>query len=605
MGTDPYPPISDYALIGDCHSAALISRDGSVDWCCFPRFDGRPVFGRLLDWGRGGHFRIAPCDQATVSRRYLPGTNVLETRFETEGGVLVLTDCLPVQEDREGEPYHQLLRLARCEEGELVVAFEFRPRFDYGLTVPRLEMLEPDLGIVYGGADGLVFQSELPMDQIDIGSSAAEEVPLAKGDEAFTALTYSSGHRLSPHRLERAQVVERIEETRRFWSTWSERCRYQGPYREYVVRSALALKALTYAPTGAIVAAPTTSLPEEIGGERNWDYRYTWLRDAALELYALFRLGYTEEAQAFMRWIRHTTAGHAEGLQVVYGIGGERLLPEFQLDLEGYRGSRPVRVGNSAAHQLQLDAYGYLLDTAWLYHRYGGEIDRVFWEFLAAVAEETCRRWEEPEQGIWEVRSEPRQFVSSKVLAWVALDRAIRLAERLAFPGDLEHWRSVRKEIRRAVDTKGVDPQTGAFVQAFGADHIDASALLFPLVRFVPPDDPRVRATVEQVEARLTHQGLVYRYLTEDGVPGPEGSFLICGFWLVSNLALIGEVERATQLFESLCRRGNDVGLLAEEVSSQDGSFLGNFPQAFSHVGLIGAALNLEEVSRRPGPRPG
>jgi GH15 family glucan-1,4-alpha-glucosidase len=596
MTVAPYPPISDYALIGDCHSAALVSRDGSVDWCCFPRFDGRPVFGRLLDWERGGYFRIAPSGDSTVSRRYLPGTNVLETRFETEEGVMVLTDCLPVQEDRGAKPYQQLLRLVRCEEGKLVVAFEFHPRFDYGLTVPRLEMLEPDLGIVYGGADGLVLQSELPMSQIDIGSSAAEEVPLGKGDEAFTALTYSSGHHLSPSRLERAQVVERIEETRRFWSIWSDRCRYQGPYREYVVRSALALKALTYAPTGGIVAAPTTSLPEEIGGERNWDYRYTWLRDAALELYAFFRLGYTEEAQAFMQWVRYTTAGHAEGLQVVYGIGGERLLPEFQLDLEGYQGSRPVRVGNSSAHQFQLDAYGYLLDTAWLYHRHGGKIDQVFWELLAAVAEETCRRWKEPDQGIWEVRDEPRQFVSSKVLAWVALDRAIRLAERLDFPGDVEHWRSVREEIRRAVDTNGVDPETGAFLQQFGSDHLDASALLFPLVRFVPPDDPRVRATVEQVVARLTHQGLVYRYLNEDGVPGGEGSFLVCGFWLVSNLALLGEVDRATELYESLCRRGNDVGLLAEEVSIQDGSFLGNFPQAFSHVGLIGAAINLERA---------
>lgn len=613
MASD-YPPISDYALLSDCHSAALVSRAGSVDWCAFHRFDASPVFARVLDWGRGGHFLLAPRRPRSASRRYLPGTNVLETRFEAEGGVLVVTDCLPVREapDAPGRPLHplhQLLRQVRCEAGEVEVVVDFSPRFDYGLTVPRMEMRGEHLGVVYGGPDALAFQSDLPLAETH-GCGCQAETTLRAGEEAFAVLTHYLPHELRAEAMSHAEVEARAEATRRFWTSWSARFAYEGPYADEVLRSALVLKALTNAPTGAIVAAPTTSLPEEIGGVRNWDYRYTWLRDSAMDLYALFRLGYTEEAHAFMDWVRRTTAGRAEDLQIMYGVGGERLLHEIELEhLEGYRGSRPVRIGNGAVRQTQLDVYGYLLDTAWLYHRYGGEIDAVFWELLRGVVEVVARRWTEPDEGIWEVRGGPRHFVSSKVMAWVAVDRAIKLARALGLPADLGAWRRLRREIRERVESEGVDPETGAFVQAFGSRALDASTLLVPLVRFLPADDERVRATCRRIARELARDGLVYRYLAEDGLPGGEGTFVICSFWLVDNLAQGGELERARELFERLCGSANDVGLLAEEIDPASGELLGNFPQAFSHVGLIGAALNLAQAAgespRHGPPRPG
>jgi len=449
--------------------------------------------------------------------------------------------------------------------------------------------------VVYGGADALVLQSEIPLVQTDVCGCGATAT-LGAGDQVFFALTYQLPHQLDVHRLDRDEVTTRIDRTVEFWRDWSARCTYQGPYREQVLRSALVLKGLTNAPTGAIVAAPTTSLPERLGGPRNWDYRYSWLRDAAMNLYALFTLGYTEEAHAFMGWVERTTAGRAEDLQLMYGVGGERLLPELELaGLDGYRGSRPVRVGNAAAGQFQLDVYGYLLDTAWLYHRHGGAITATFWELLAGAVEEVARRWTEPDDGIWEVRGGPRHFVSSKVMAWVTVDRAIRLARIHGLPADLDRWTGLRRAIRDRVERDGVDPATGAFTQAFGSQLLDAANLLLPLVRFLPADDPRIRATVERTAREVAPHGLVHRYLgADDGLPGGEASFVICSFWLVDNLALAGQTDRATALFERLLGHANDLGLLAEEVDPRSDELLGNFPQAFSHVGLISAAINLQ-----------
>jgi GH15 family glucan-1,4-alpha-glucosidase len=495
-GQGPYPPIADYALLSDCHSAALVSRDGSIDWCCFHRFDARPVFARLLDRAKGGHFRIAPTGPFSVTRRYLPATNVLETRFVTASGVVTVVDCLAVRRGATAgdagrtRSHHQLLRLVRCDAGQVDVTVEFAPRFDYGLTVPRLELHGDDVGVVYGGADALVLQSELPLTQTDVYGCGATAT-LHAGDDRFLALTYQLPHQLQVHRLGRHEVNARLQRTVDFWQDWSARCTYHGPYREQVLRSALVLKGLTNAPTGAIVAAPTTSLPEAVGGVRNWDYRYSWLRDAAMNLYALFTLGYTDEAHAFMAWLERTTAGRAEDLQLMYGVGGERLVPEVELaGLDGYRGSRPVRIGNAAANQFQLDAYGYLLDTAWLYHRHGGKITPTFWQLLSGAVDLVARRWTQPDKGIWEVRGRPRHFVSAKVMAWVAVDRAIRLARARGLPADLQGWTALRRAIRRGIEQAGTDPATGAFTQAFGSRTLDASNLLLPLVRFLPPTTP-------------------------------------------------------------------------------------------------------------------
>lgn len=599
-----YPPIGDYGLISDCHAAALISRDGSVDWCCFHRFDSRPVFSRLLDWRKGGHFRVAPAVPYEATRRYLPRTNILETTFDCESGRLVVTDCLPVREDSTSDdidpphPFHQLIRWIRCEVGEVPVRAEFFPRFDYGLTIPRLDVRE-GVGLVYGGADALVFQADLFLNEIG-ECDCAGEAALYSGQEAFCVLTYSRPHELRPIHFERDELVQRVMTTESYWKRWSDRMRYDGPQADHVLRSALVLKALTNSPSGAIVAAPTTSLPEEIGGARNWDYRYAWLRDSALHLYALFTLGYREEAQAFMRWIERTTAGRAEDLQVLYGVRGERMLPEVELsELDGYRGSRPVRIGNAAAGQFQLDIYGELLDTCWLSHVYGEGIGEILWDFLQQVVAVVAKRWTEPDEGIWEVRGGRRHFVFSKIMAWVAVDRAIRIAGRTGYGADLRRWKRLRNEIRAAIETQGTDPESGAFVQSFGGTELDASTLLAPLVKFLPPDHPTVVATRDRIHSELTVNDLVYRYTGPDGLPGGEGTFMACSFWLVDNYALAGEIEKAQTLLGKLVGHANDLGLLAEQVDPESGELLGNFPQAFSHAGLIGAAVNISRATNR------
>jgi GH15 family glucan-1,4-alpha-glucosidase len=599
-----YPPIADYALLSDCHSCALVSTDGSIDWCTFHRFEARPVFGRILDWSKAGFFRVAPLeDDYEPARRYLPGTNILETTFTTPTGTLVLTDFFAYRVPGAGEdahaahPDHQLIRIARCTEGEVAVKVKFVPRFDYGLTTPRLETIADDLVVVYGGADALVLQSELPFGHAELSATEGNRM-LKAGEEAFLVLTYQLPHELAPVRLTQEEVQAKFETTASTWAGWATRCTYDGPYREQVLRSALVLKALTNAPTGSIVAAATTSLPEEIGGERNWDYRFSWLRDSALTLNALFALGYDEEAHAYVEWLKRTTAGRAKELQIMYGVGGERLLPEVELDwLEGYRGSRPVRIGNGAYSQFQLDVFGELLDTVWVYRQHGGEIDEIFWEFIGRVAGAVIDRWREADQGIWEIRGEPRHFTYSKVMAWVALDRAVRIAELDGREGALDEWRANRDELRELIEREGVDRETGAFLQSFeDGGKLDASNLMIPIVGFVAHDDPRARATFERTMAELSADGFVYRYVTDgvDGLSGEEATFAICSFWLVECLARAGETQRARELFERLLGFCNDVGLLAEEIDPHTGELIGNFPQAFSHVGLIQAAIALD-----------
>jgi GH15 family glucan-1,4-alpha-glucosidase len=599
MKAQAYPPIGDYALLSDCHSGALVSKDGSIDWCTFHRFEARPVFARILDWGKGGFFRIAPAtDDYEVSRRYLPGTNVLETRFETPDGVITLTDCFALRVD-EGHPEHRLLRRVRCDAGEVRVKAKFEPRFDYGLTEPRIAQVEDDIVVAYGGPDALVLQTDLGIGTAEISACDAADT-LKGGDEAWLVLSWCLPHELEPVRLSRERVAADLEATERSWREWSDTCDYQGPYREQVVRSALVLKALTNAPTGAIVAAATTSLPEEVGGVRNWDYRYSWLRDSSLTLNALFALGYRDEGHAYMDWVRRTTAGRAKALQIMYGVGGERFLPEVELDhLEGYRGSKPVRIGNGAASQFQLDVFGELIDTVWAYRSYGGEVDEIFWEFLTRAGGAVLDLWREPDQGIWEIRGEPRHFVYSKVMAWVALDRLVKLAELDGLEGDIEGWRSARDEIRELVERDGVDGSV--FTQSFGdGGKLDASNLMIPIVGFVPHDDPRARATVERIADELSADGFVYRYITDgvDGLSGDEATFAICSFWLVECLARAGELERARELFERLLSFCNDLGLLAEEIDPHSREMLGNFPQAFSHLGIILAAIALDVPER-------
>ncbi|MCX4821886.1 glycoside hydrolase family 15 protein [Streptomyces sp. NBC_01142] len=607
MTRTDYPPVSDYAFLSDCHSVALVSRDASVEWACFHRFDGRSVFARILDRNRGGYFRIAPVGQFTTTRRYLPDTNVLETRFDTATGVVTVTDCLPVREDltRPGRverrpPEGLLLRTVRSESGTVDVELEFAPRFEYGMTVPHMELTDEDLAVVTGGPDCLLLQSGLaPLKVDDLGNCTARTT-LTEGQVAHVALTYARAGALTIERHSLVDLNGRLAETVAFWTNWAARCTYQGPHRDAVVRSALVLKGLIYDETGALAAAPTTSLPEEIGGERNWDYRYTWLRDSAAMLGSLGALGYLEEAERFGDWLLRTTAGRAEDLQIMYGIGGERLLHEVELDhLEGYRASRPVRVGNGAWDQFQLDTYGELLEATLLILKLRGRqiIAPRGVRFLRDVVDLNIKRWKEPDEGIWEIRGERRNFVFSKLMAWAAVDCGIRLLDMVPAPaqepGLRERWAQARQEIRTTLETKGVDPKTGAFLQAFDHDELDASSLQVSLRGFLPGNDPRILATIDRTEAELTRNGHVYRYLGADGLSGEEGSFVFCTLWLASALARAGRTEKAEKYLAGVLDCANDLGLLAEEVDPDTGEQLGNFPQGFSHLGVIAAALNL------------
>jgi alpha,alpha-trehalase len=602
-------PIGDYALLSDCHSAALVHRSGSVDWLCFPRFDAPSVFGRLLD-ERAGHWSITPADHRRVRRRYLEDTLVLETVFEAPGGRLTLTDALAAGPNERGHELgarspHVLLRRAECTAGAVELTIEYAPRPGYGLVPPSLRAVSGGV-LATGNGSALFLYSPLPL---TLESDTARAlIPLRAGQSRSFMLQYQPAE--PEARWTEEQIEHRLEETVTSWRSWSEmHQRYQGPWRKQVQLSGRVLQGLTYQPTGAIVAAPTTSLPETVGGERNWDYRYTWLRDASLTLEALWVAACPDEALHFFDFLAGVAVpqlrenGH---LQIMFGVNGERDLTERELPhLGGWRGSRPVRVGNAAWNQVQLDVYGELLSALHQLRRVVGPLQPATAGFFAEVAEAALQRWREPDHGIWEMRDEPRHFLHSKLMCWVALDRAVGLAEPLGATSEQgKRWRQERDQIRRAILEQGWSDRAGSFTQSFGSDALDASTLLLPIVGFLPPDDGRVEATVEAVGSRLTDsRGLVYRYKSDDGLEGKEGTFLLCTFWLAHALALGGKVDRAKVMFDRAAAYANDLGLLSEEVDPATGELLGNFPQAFSHVGLVNAAWAISRADGRTGGR--
>jgi GH15 family glucan-1,4-alpha-glucosidase len=598
--TPPYPPISDYGLIGDMQSCALVSKYGSVDWACFPRFDSASVFGRLLDWQRGGYFLLAPRGVQSESRRYLPNTNVLETSFETGSGRAILTDFMPVMHEthRTGllgmSQQRQIVRELRCVSGSFEFEMVCAPRFDYGSIVPHVVLTSPHMGLAHGGSDAVSVHCTAPMRAEDDGFVAGGI--LRQGESVSVSARYEPGQPHSPEEVSEQQMHGLLDQTLEFWRTWAAGCTYLGEYRDDVIRAALTLKALTYAPSGALLASATTSLPEVIGGSRNWDYRFTWIRDATFALYALSTLGFHQEGEDFKQWLEWSTLGRARDLQIMYGITGERRLTEIELEMEGYRKSRPVRIGNAAYGQLQLDIYGEIMDSAHLYRKFGGKMDEEYWGYLRRVVNFVLDHWREPDDGIWESRGGPQHWVYSKVMCWVAIDRAIKAAMALDLPGEVPRWQNAREEIRNEVLKRGYNEELGHFVQAFDNRALDASVLLLPLVGFIPATDPRMKSTIEAIERELTTpEGLVYRYKdTDDGLGGEEGAFMICSFWLCDNLVFLGRKQEARALFEKLRTYSNDLDLYSEEIDPKTLTMLGNFPQAFTHLGLIGTAVQLE-----------
>jgi GH15 family glucan-1,4-alpha-glucosidase len=597
--------IADYALLSDRHSAALVGRDGSVDWLCFPRFDSPSVFARLLD-DDAGHWSIRPVGPARVTRRYLDRTMVLETTFETASGTLVLTDALLVGPDNRGHQLgagapHLLVRRVDCVRGEVAVDLRYQPRPEYGLIQSLLSHVDGGV-TARGGAEWLVLTSPLRLAVDELGAHGT--TALRAGDTRLFGLHRSTLEETPARVWDQEELAERLGATIGAWRSWSDLHQgYLGPWRDLVQHSGRVLQALSFQPSGAIVAAATTSLPETVGGERNWDYRYAWVRDASLTMKALWVAACPDEAADFFAYM--TTASPAlrqdRRLQIMFGVGGEHDLTERTLPhLRGWRGSRPVRVGNGAWSQQQIDVYGEVLDSA---HRLAGQladIDDDTRQFLTSCADTAADRWREPDQGIWEIRGPAQHFLYSKLMCWVALDRAVELADLLSAGHRVADWRRTRDEIRAAIDREGWSDEAGSFTQSFGSTDLDAANLMMPIVGFLPADDPRMLATINAIDERLTDdRGLVYRYHAEaggDGLAGSEGTFLLCTFWLAEALALAGQPDRARAVFELAAAYVNDVGLLAEEVDPASGELIGNFPQAFSHIGLVNAAWAISQA---------
>lgn len=599
-------PIADYALLSDCRSAALVSASGSVDWLCFPRFDSPSVFGRLLG-DAAGYWSIRPLGGLSSTRRYRGPSMVLETRHVTRGGGLTVTDALVLGSGRRGHDLGQaspgtLLRWLTCTRGTVDVELRFAPRPGYGLLDPRMQNVPGGL-LVRAGTEVLSLSAPVPLDVTD--GTAAAVLHLGAGQTAGFALHRPRGSGEDPVFWDQAEMARRLADTLEGWTSWSEiHQTYRGPWQDLVAGSGRVLQALSYYPSGAIVAAPTTSLPEVAGGTRNWDYRYTWVRDASMTLQALWVAACPDEAGTFFQFLATAAASQlsaGEDLQIMYGIGGERDLPERVLShLPGWRASAPVRIGNGAWNQRQLDVYGELLDAAATMRGSVAELAPETLRFLADAADVAVARWRNPDQGIWEVRGEPRHYLYSKLMCWVAVDRAIGLAEVLQAGDRVPRWTAAREEIRESICAHGWNEEAGAYTQSYGARQLDASALMLGIVGFLPGTDPRFLATVDAVEQRLTDgRGLVYRYHADDGLPGEEGAFLLCTFWLAQALALAGLTERARAVFERAAGYATGLGLMAEEVAPDSRELLGNFPQAFSHIGLVNAAWAIGEAERR------
>jgi GH15 family glucan-1,4-alpha-glucosidase len=581
--------IEDYALIGDCQTAALVGSNGSIDWLCWPRFDSPACFAALVGTPENGYWKIGPEGPEVRARRaYRPHTLILETEFETAEGAVTLIDFMPVRSAQS-----DLVRIVVGRRGRVAMRSEGVLRFDYGASVPWVSLGSDRKSLrAVAGPDAALLCSPVPLENRHGKTLASFDV--GEGETFAFVLTHTASHLEVPHRVDPAQALAATEA---YWKEWSGRCTVGGRWADAVCRSLITLKALTYAPTGGIVAAPTTSLPEKIGGVRNWDYRYCWLRDATLTLLALMDAGYYDEAREWRAWLVRAVAGAPDQMQIMYGIAGERRLPELEIPwLAGYEGSEPVRIGNGAATQLQLDIYGELIDTLYQACKAGLAGDDVAWDVQRALLKHLEKAWIEPDHGLWEVRGPPRHFTYSKVMAWVAFDRAVKMVESLGMSGPVERWHELRRRIHVDVCRRGFNRKRNAFVQSYGSSELDASLLLIPLTGFLPSDDPRVLATVEAIRRELTVDGLVMRYRTHDaidGLPPGEGVFLACSFWLCDNLCMQGRWDEAEKLFERLVGLVNDVGLLAEEYDPIAKRFLGNFPQAFSHVGLVNTAMNL------------
>jgi GH15 family glucan-1,4-alpha-glucosidase len=586
--------IEDYGLIGDLQTAALVGLDGSIDWLCFPRFDSGACFAALLGDERNGRWLLAPdCRIDRVERRYSERTLIHELDFHTEFGVVRVSDFMP---PRGTDP--DVVRIVGGIEGHVPMRMELVIRFDYGLVVPWVRRLDDDTRIAIAGPDALAFRTSVPVRGENLSTVA--EFTVGPGERQSFVLTWFPSHHDPPRAITPEHA---LDDTRAFWSEWLHTCGYGGRYADAVFRSLVTLKSMTYAPTGGLVAAPTTSLPEHLGGVRNWDYRYCWLRDASFALVALLENGFVEEAGAWRSWLLRAVAGDPDDLQIMYGPAGERRLAEYELEwLDGYAGSRPVRVGNNASEQFQLDVYGEVLDVFYQARRRGLPANDPAWVLCVRLLRNLEERWREPDEGIWEVRGPRRHFTHSKVMAWVAFDRGIRLIEELKREGPVDRWRDVRDEIHAEVCERGYDDELDSFVQAYDAKRLDASLLTIPLYGFLPPEDPRVRGTLEAVRRELLVDGFVQRYRHDeevehvDGLPPGEGAFFLCSFWFVDNLILLGDLDEAEEMFERLLALRNDLGLLSEEYEPTLDRLVGNFPQAFSHIGLVNTALRLDRA---------